>query len=58
MDRKYLAYIALVLSIIYGGLFAVIGEDARTGYAAIGGIVVGIAWVSVGVLGKDERPDA
>lgn len=54
MERKKLAYVALVLTIIYGGLFAVIGGDARTTYAAIGAIVVAIAWVSVGMLGKDE----
>lgn len=54
MERKKLAYAALVLTIIYGGLFAVIGDDARTTYAAIGAIVVAIAWVSVGILGKDE----
>ncbi|NLG21909.1 MAG: hypothetical protein GX555_10850 [Actinomycetales bacterium] len=56
MDRKMLAYVALVLTIIYGGLFAVIGEDSRGTYAALGGIVVAIAWVSVGVLGKDRGP--
>lgn len=56
MDRKTLAYVALVLTIIYGGLFGVIGEDARQAYAAVGGIVVAIAWVSVGVLGKDRGP--
>ncbi|USQ80257.1 hypothetical protein [Ornithinimicrobium faecis] len=54
MERKKLSYIALVLTIIYGGLFAVIGDDNRTTYAAIGAIVVAIAWVSVGVLGRDD----
>lgn len=55
MDRKKLAYGALILTIIYGGLFAVIGEDIRTTYAAVGAILVAIAWVSVGMLGKDEE---
>lgn len=54
MERKKLSYIALVLTIIYGGLFAVIPDDNRTGYAAIGAIIVAIAWVTVGVLGKDD----
>lgn len=58
MERQKLAYLALVLTIIYGGLFAVIGEDARTTYAAIGGIIIGIAWISVGMLGKDEDDPA
>lgn len=58
MDRQKLAYIALVLTIIYGGLFAVIGADARAPYAAIGGLVVGLMWVSVGVLGKDKDDPA
>lgn len=56
MERKKLSYIALVLTIIYGGLFAVIGSDNRTTYASIGAIVVAIAWVSVGILGKDDTP--
>lgn len=54
MERKTLAYIALVLSIVFGGLFAVIPEDSRTTYGAIGGIVVAIAWISVGMLGRDD----
>lgn len=58
MERQKLAYVALVLTIIYGMLFAVIGEGARTTYAAIGGIIVAIAWVTVGMLGKDEDDPA
>lgn len=54
MDRQKLAYIALVITIIYGGLFAVIGDSQRTTYAAVGAIVVAIAWVSVGMLGRDK----
>lgn len=54
MERKKLTYIALVLSIIYGGLFAVISSDNRGTYAAIGAIIVAIAWVSVGLLGRDD----
>lgn len=57
METQKLAYIALLLTIIYGMLFAVIGEGARTTYGAIGGIVVAIAWVSVGMLGKDPDDD-
>lgn len=55
MERKKLSYLALVLTIIYGGLFAVVSDGSRTPYAAIGGIIVAIAWVSVGVLGKDDE---
>lgn len=57
MNRRTLSYIALIITIIYGGLFAVIGDDMRTGYAAIGAIVVAIAWISVGMLGRDEDPN-
>lgn len=58
MERQKLAYLALVLTIIYGGLFAIIGDGARTTYAAIGAIVVSIAWISVGMLGKDGNDPA
>lgn len=54
MERRKLAYIALVLTILYGGLFPVIGDNIRTGYAAVGAIVIAIAWISVGALGKDD----
>lgn len=54
MNRKYLSFIALVISILYGVGFAVIGEDNRTTYAAIGAALVAIAWISVGMLGRDE----
>ncbi|QDO87238.1 hypothetical protein FNH13_01920 [Ornithinimicrobium ciconiae] len=58
MDRQKLAYLALVVTIIYGGLFAVIGDGARTTYAVIGAIIVAISWVSVGMLGRDENDPA
>lgn len=58
MDRQKLAYLALVVTIIYGGLFAVIGEDIRTSYAVIGAIVVAISWITVGMLGKDKDDPA
>ncbi len=54
MERQKLSYIALVITIIYGGLFAVIPDGSRGTYAIIGGIVVALAWVSVGYLGKSS----
>lgn len=54
MNRRTLSYIALIITVIYGGLFAVLGDDQRATYAVIGGIVVAIAWISVGMFGKDE----
>lgn len=53
MNRRTLSFIALVISMVYGALFAVIGEEQRTAYAVIGGVVVAIAWISVGVFGRD-----
>ncbi|WP_109474623.1 hypothetical protein [Ornithinimicrobium cavernae] len=55
MERKKLSYIALVITIIYGGLFAVVGDDVRTTYAVVGAIVVAVSWVSVGMLGRDDE---
>lgn len=54
MERRKLTYIALVLSIVYGGLFAVLPDGDKSAYAGIGAIVVAIAWISVGLLGRDE----
>lgn len=54
MDRHKLAYIALVITVIYGGLFIVVGEDSRQTYGVIGAVVVAICWITVGMLGKDK----
>lgn len=56
MDRKNLAFVALVITILYGAGFAVIGSDNRTPYAAIGAAIIAIAWIAVGMFGRDE-PD-
>ncbi|MGC5626671.1 hypothetical protein ACPYO6_00310 [Georgenia sp. Z1344] len=56
MSRKTLAYIALVVSILFGAGFIVF-EESRGTYAIIGGAVVAIAWISVGYLGKPDEPD-
>lgn len=53
MDRKVLSFIALAVSMIYGVLFAVI-DNPGDGYAAIGGVIVALAWISVGVFGRDD----
>jgi hypothetical protein len=55
MSQKTLGFIALALSILYGVGFTVIDGDARSGYAAVGGAIVAIAWIATGVFGK---PDA
>ncbi len=52
MDRKYLSFIALALSMLYGAGFAVI-DDPADGYAAFGGVIVALAWIAVGVFGRD-----
>lgn len=54
MERKHLAFIALVISMLYGVGFAVIGDGARQTYAVIGAVIVAIAWIAVGVFARDS----
>ena len=59
MERKNIAFAALVFTMLYGVGFTVIGDGARPTYAAIGGVLVAIAWISVGYFGRDgdaEQP--
>ena len=53
MNRKYLSFIALAISIFYGVGFAAFEVPPR-GYAVIGGALVALPWVAVGVFGKDD----
>ncbi|WP_420114602.1 hypothetical protein [Pseudactinotalea sp.] len=55
MNRKYLSFIALAITILYGAGFAAL-DPTPNGYAAIGGAVVALGWISVGVFGKDVPP--
>lgn len=55
MDRKYLAFTALAITLLYGASFALFDGGAPKGYAAIGGVVVALAWVAVGVFGRDDH---
>ncbi len=55
MNRRHLSFIALAITMLYGASFAVF-DEAPKGYAAIGGVVVALAWISVGVFGRDDRP--
>ena len=52
MDRRYLSFIALAITMLYGASFAVFDETPK-GYAAIGGVVVALCWIAVGVFGRD-----
>lgn len=58
MDRNTLSLLALVVTILYGVGFALIGEDSRTPYAAIGGGIIAICWIAVGTLGRDPADGA
>lgn len=58
MNRPTLAYIALVITILYGAGFALVGDGSRTVYAALGAAIVAIGWISVGMLGKDAPKDS
>ncbi|MBM6398866.1 hypothetical protein [Phycicoccus sonneratiae] len=55
MNRRYLAFAALAITLLYGASFALFDETPK-GYAAIGGVVVALAWISVGVFGRDDGP--
>lgn len=52
MKRQTLAFIALVITILYGVGFAAF--DAPQAYAALGGAVVAISWIAVGVFERDD----
>jgi len=51
MKRQTLAFIALVITILYGAGFAAF--DTSQAYAALGGAIVAISWIAVGVFGRD-----
>ena len=58
MNRRYLSFIALAITILYGAGFAAF-DPRPDAYAAVGGAVVALAWIAVGMLGKDEpEPNA
>ncbi|WP_018157106.1 hypothetical protein [Demetria terragena] len=52
MDRKILQFIALVVTLIFGAVVALVDENRQT-IAIAGGMVVALAWVVVGTFGKD-----
>ena len=54
MDRRYLSFIALAITMLYGASFAVFDETPK-GYAPLGGVVVALSWIAVGVFGKDTQ---
>jgi hypothetical protein len=53
MNRRYLSFVALAITLLYGAGFALF-DEAPQGYAALGGVVVALAWISVGVFGRDD----
>ena len=58
MNRQYLAFAALAVSMLYGAGFSVFEETPR-GYAPLGGVLVALSWIAVGIFGRDEsRPRA
>ncbi len=54
MQRQHLAFVALAITLLYGAGFAVF-DTTPQGYAAVGGVVVALAWVGVGVFSRDGR---
>ena len=57
MPARTLSFIALALSMLYGALFVVVPDGSRGSYAVIGGVVVALAWISVGYFGRNDRSD-
>ncbi len=57
MDRRHLSFLALAITLLYGASFALF-DTTPQGYAALGGVVVALAWIAVGVFGKDTRQQA
>lgn len=53
MNRKYLSFIALAVTILFGVGFAIL-DPVPTAYTVGGGAVIAILWIAVGVFGKDE----
>jgi hypothetical protein len=56
MSRSTLSFIALAVSMFYGVGFVVIPDDARTGYAVVGAVVVALAWIASGRFGRPDAP--
>lgn len=52
MNRKYLVFAALAVSLLFGASFALFDTPPK-GYAAIGGVVVALSWIAVGMFGRD-----
>ncbi|MGG5258620.1 hypothetical protein [Phycicoccus avicenniae] len=55
MNRRYLAFVALAITMLFGVSFALFDGGAPRGYAAIGGVVVALSWIAVGVFGRDDH---
>ncbi len=52
MNRRYLSFAALAITLLTGRASRS-STAAPEGYAAIGGVVVALAWIAVGVFGRD-----
>lgn len=57
MARRILSFVALAITLLYGASFALFSDGAPKGYAAVGGVVVALAWIAVGVFGRDVPRD-
>ncbi|YAL83163.1 hypothetical protein ACMYYO_14765 [Dermacoccaceae bacterium W4C1] len=53
MERRYLSFFALAVSVLYGVGFAAF-DDRPQWYTALGAAVVCLSWVAVGVFGKED----
>jgi len=52
MDRRYLAFISLAITLLYGVGFTLF-ETPPDAYASIGAVVVVLSWIAIPVFGKD-----
>lgn len=55
MNRNTLSFLALAVSMLVGAGFVAVPDAARSGYAAIGGVVVALAWIASGRFGRREH---
>lgn len=54
MNRNVLVVIALSITVLIGAGYGAFGGHVPTAYPAITGPLVGLAWVAVGMFGRDD----
>lgn len=55
MTRRILTFAAIAISMLFGAGFAV-WSPVPEGYTVVGAVLVALAWIAVGVIGREPRP--